>query len=380
MTMNVLITIFYIVACVMLFALAIIIHEFGHFLVAVKLGLRVTAFSIGFGPVIWKKTYRGVEYRISWLPLGGYVMIPDLDPEGTAVLEGGAEAKPRQRIPAWKEIAVSVAGPGMNLVLATVLAVGLALVPSARFGEVPAVIGTVMTGGPAEKAGLKGGDEVLAVAGNPVRSWSEMLTEVQIVGTNAAPFLVLRDGVERTLVIAPKRDEVSGVSLIYALSTTNNVGAAAWMPARSPWRQLAWDAGSIFRILKGLVTPRESKSTAKAIGGPVMIAENIYHSLRRNAWDGVGFMRFLNVNLAIVNLLPIPVLDGGIVFFALIALVFRRRVPDRIVNLLTMVFMVLLLGLMALLIGKDSWRSWKIHTYKPETVTTNAVDEADQGR
>ena len=140
--MEILITIGYIIACVLLFALAILIHEFGHFIVALKLGLRVEAFSIGFGTALWKKRINGVEYRISAIPLGGYVSIPDVDPEGTKALEGrgkreegrGAE-EPKVRIPAWKEILVAVAGPLMNIVLAAVIAVALALVPGAKFGE-----------------------------------------------------------------------------------------------------------------------------------------------------------------------------------------------------------------------------------------------------
>ena len=91
--MEILITIGYIAVCVVFFSLAIAIHEFGHFIVALKLGLRVERFSIGFGPAIWKKTWKGVEYRVSWIPLGGYVMIPDVDPEGTKTIEGGAESK-----------------------------------------------------------------------------------------------------------------------------------------------------------------------------------------------------------------------------------------------------------------------------------------------
>ena len=89
--MEVLLTVFYIIACVLLFALAILVHEFGHFIVALKLGLKVEAFSIGFGPAIWKKKVNGVEYRISWIPLGGYVAIPDVDPEGTRALEGAKD-------------------------------------------------------------------------------------------------------------------------------------------------------------------------------------------------------------------------------------------------------------------------------------------------
>ena len=86
--MEILYTALAIVACILLFSLAVFIHEFGHFLAARKLGMRVDVFSIGFGPAIWKKTINGVEYRISWIPFGGYVALPDLDPEGTKGLEG----------------------------------------------------------------------------------------------------------------------------------------------------------------------------------------------------------------------------------------------------------------------------------------------------
>ena len=86
-------TILYIIACVLLFSRDIAIHEFGHFIAALKLGLRVEAFSIGFGPVLWKKKVNGVEYRLSAIPLGGYVSIPDVDPEGTKKLEGGGDAR-----------------------------------------------------------------------------------------------------------------------------------------------------------------------------------------------------------------------------------------------------------------------------------------------
>jgi len=360
--MEILVTVFYIIVCVLLFALAILIHEFGHFIVALKLGLRVEAFSIGFGPVLWKKKVNGVEYRLSSIPLGGYVSIPDVDPEGTKALEG-ARTEATKKIPAWKEILVAVAGPLMNIVLAVVLAVILSLVPSAKFGEVPSLIGKVLPGSPAEKAGLQAGDQIVAVGGNRVSTWSELLTEVQISGGKTVVFEVERGG-RVQLEVTPEQDEVTGAYFIKALSTTNFVGAAGWMPNRNPLKQLAWDAGSIFRVLKGLLTPKEAKATSQALGGPVMIAECLYRQVKNDTWDGIGFLRFLNVNLAILNLLPIPVLDGGLILFALFALIFRRRVPDFIVKYLSLTFMVLLMGLMGLLILRDSWRSYKIHTYR----------------
>ena len=93
-----------------------------------------------------------------------------------------------------------------------------------------------------------------------------------------------------------------------------------------------WDAGQIARVLKALCTPRESKAAAKALGGPVLIAESLYRQVRRNGWDALGFLRFLNVNLAMLNLLPIPVLDGGLIFFALFELLTRRKPPKKLVD------------------------------------------------
>ncbi len=365
--MSVLVTALYVVICVLLFSLAIAIHEFGHFIVALKLGLRVERFSLGFGPAIWKKTWRGVEYRLSWIPLGGYVSIPDVDPEGTKALEGESSKKAREKIPAWKELLVAFAGPAMNLVLAVVLAVGLSLVPNAKFGTLSAEISNVVPDGPAAKAGVLPGDTVVSVGGRPVGNWTEMQVEFQISGS-AETDVLLRNkaGEERTVKVTPARDPVTGVCLIQALSLPRETAAASWMQARNPIKQLAWDAGSIFRVLKGLVTPKEMKNTANALGGPQMIAEGIYKSIRRDPWDGLGFLRFLNVNLAILNLLPIPVLDGGLILFALIALVFRRRVPEKIVSTLSMGFMALLLALMSVLIFRDASRSWRMHAYERE--------------
>lgn len=375
--MEFLITVLAILACILLFSFAIFIHEFGHFLAAKLLGFQVDTFSIGFGPALWKKTIKGVEYRISAIPFGGYVALPQLDPAGTAGVQGSktegdeddekADAAPPAPMAEWKKIVVAFAGPFGNIVLAVVLALVLSAAPGAHFGVLSAEIGGLVDDGPAAKAGLKVGDRVLSVNGHAVNTWTDLMTEVQIVAERPAEFVVERGGTNVVLTITPQRDkDMPDRYLISALSTTGTRSYAPWMPDRNPLRQLAWDAGSMARVLKALVTPKEAGSTARSLGGPVLIAEGLYHQMRHDRWDAIGFLRFLNVNLAVLNLLPIPILDGGLIFFSLIALVFRRPVPRKIVDGLSMVFMFLFLALMITLVWRDVARSRRMHKARDE--------------
>ncbi len=362
--MEIIITVLSIVACVLLFSLAVFIHEFGHFIAARKLGFKVEAFSIGFGPALWKKKINGVEYRFSAIPFGGYVSLPQLDPEGTKGIQGTQDDDDEgiEEAPAWKRIVVAVAGPFGNVVLAVILACLLAVIPGVRFGELPAVIGQVIENGPAAEAGMQAGDVVKSINGRAIGTWMEMQTEVQLSGDKESGFTVSRGGRDVTLNVKPRRDEVTGAYLIMALSETNAAGrVSAWMPGRNPVKQLAWDSAQIFRVLKALTTPKEAKAAAKAVGGPVMIAEGLYHQVRNNFWDALGFLRFLCVNLAIMNLLPIPVLDGGLILFALFELLSRRKVNKKFVTYVTMGFMYLLIGLMCFLVYRDVARSVRIH-------------------
>ena len=372
--METLYTVLAIAACVLLFSFAIFIHEFGHFLAARWRGLRVDAFSIGFGPVLWKKLINGVEWRISAIPFGGYVAIPDVDPEGTAKMqgsEGKSEEKQCGKVATpLDSIIVAVAGPLGNVVLAVVLALLLSVVPGAKFGEIPALIGEIPAQGPAHEAGMKAGDRVVSVGGVPVRTWTEMQTEVQISGGKPTEFVVERETVGKVnLTVVPERHEASGAYFIYALSTTNQVKTAAWMPARNPLKQLQWDVMNIVRVLKALVTPKESKAAAQALGGPVMIAQGLYTQVRNDVWDAFGFLRFLCINLAMLNLLPIPVLDGSIIMFSFIELVTRRRLSGKFINLLTRIFMCLLIAAMLFLVYRDSLRTWRIHRSAKATDT-----------
>ena len=365
--METLVTIGYIAICILLFSIAIAIHEFGHFIVALKLGLRVERFSIGFGPALWKKTVNGIEYRISAIPLGGYVSIPDVDSEGTAKIQGSkSETQDKPRIAPWKEILVSAAGPAMNIVLAVVFACILAAIPCARFGVLELNVDEVIPGECAEAAGILPGDKIISVNGRDVVSKTDMRTEFILAKGRESQLGILRDGTNVVVRLIPRYDEsLGGLPIIgVILKAGEGSNAAAWMPARNPLEQLAWDASQMFRVLKALVTPKEMRATGNALGGPVQIAQGIYYSIRADFWDGIGFLRFLNMNLAVLNLLPIPVLDGGLILFSLFALVFRRRVPEKFSAAITTFFMYLLFALMIFLVCRDSYRTWKLHHMK----------------
>lgn len=367
---------------ILLFSLAVFIHEFGHFLAARKLGMKVDAFSIGFGPAIWKKKIGGVEYRVSWILFGGYVALPQLDPAGMEKIQGkhddgsGKGAEPEEPAgsaevvpdaPAWKRIVVAVAGPFGNIVLAVFLAVLLAVVPWTRFGELGTEVGYIVPGCPAEGSGIAEGDTVVAVNSNPVNTWFELLTEVQIAGDREAEFrLRTKDGAEKAVKITPRKDEATGKCYIGIQGVRPDVSSAYWMPARNPLEQLKWDAMSIVRVLKALVTPKESGRVAKSLGGPILIAKGLYVQVREDFWDALGFLRFLCINLAILNLLPIPVLDGGHCMFALYEIVSRRKPSRKFVDATTNVFGCLFIALFIWLIWSDSSRIWKANRAEAE--------------
>ena len=145
---------------------------------------------------------------------------------------------------------------------------------------------------------------------------------------------------------------VIGVSIGNQLLDT----AKPWMMYKNPWMQLKWDSLSVIRVLQGLVTPKtkgERAAIAKNVGGPVAILSSLYSTVRGSIWDALGFLRLICINLAILNLLPIPVLDGGHIIFALYEIITCRKPNAKVVAVLVNICAVLLLGLMALLVWRD---------------------------
>jgi regulator of sigma E protease len=436
-----------VVVLVCLFGITILIHELGHFLLALKFGLRIETFSIGFGPAIWKRSWRGILFKIGCIPVGGYVSLPQLDPSGMSTLQGqGGDGEGLPHVAPWKKMIVSVAGASGNMLFAVGLAWLIYLVPGARTGDSEAgtLVGHVATNSTAYAAGLRPGDDIVAVNGENVSSWNEFTVLTVLHGGEDRPvdltvrrderlrllsvptvegemgvrqvegilkstlclvqdvvpggsaqeagvqagdivrtidgitvastehfirlvaeradrdcvLVVEREGKPQTLTVRPRFDEDRGRALIgVSVSAGFEAGVMPWMQHRNPWAQIRGDAMGIVRTLRALVTPREAKQAARGLGGPIMIIAALWVSIKISILNAVGFLRFLNVNLAILNLLPIPVLDGGHIVFSLWEAVTRRRMSPRFVSVLVNVFAAILIGLLVLLSLRDVLRA-----------------------
>lgn len=470
-----------ILVLVALFGLAIFVHELGHFVAARLCGMVVEVFSIGFGPAIWSRKVNGIVYKISWVPIGGYVALPQLDPAGMSAIQGEeadgkkGDAKPVKAgeetvtyppIALWKKIVVSVAGPLGNIILAVILAWFIYLVPTDKEIEKGStVVGYVATNSVAYEMGMRPGDTIAAVNGRPVSSWIEYLTECHLTAarTNGVTLTVVSpSGTTQTMAVATQKVKDSSLSLvpgvdraslcvitavlpgtpadragfkekdivtscnsnqlasrdhfIALVATSANkemlvsvdrqgktidlrvtpqfneehkravVGVevaealksrgAQWMEHKNPWDQLKGDAKAISRILKALTSRAEAGQAAGALGGPLMIAMTLWISIQTSLLNAFGFIRFLCVNLAILNLLPLPVLDGGHVVFALWEIVTRRKPHPKVVNFLVYCFACLLLTAVVLLTFRDFrlvHRFFKNRSATAEVQSTNTA-------
>ena len=454
-----------ILAMLLLFSLSIFVHELGHFLAARALGLVADVFSIGMGKALWKRKIGATTWQLGWLPFGGYVALPQMDPNsflegsGAGVQDSGSgpsesrtpnpepsspNPAPRAlpRVAPWRKIVVSVAGAFGNIVCAFFLATVVWIVgkPSS-LQEQNSRIGYVAPGGPAAAAGLVVGDEIVALDGAPVRNWID-IAEKAALGAADAVVLRVRSaaGEEREVALETEKASVGirllpgveGMDLCWVASVYPNSGAeaaglrpgdlllrfagetifsrahlsslveaAAGRPALlefrrgeetlsatvesrydaklkrrligigfntigdldfetrahpTPWAQVRGHAASIFSFLRALVTPATSGAAAGAVGGPVLILLMLWLMLKSSFILAVWFTGFLNVNLAIFNLLPVPVLDGGHVVMNLWEMVFRRPAPPKLVNVLVNLFAVLFIALFLLLTFRDSVR------------------------
>jgi regulator of sigma E protease len=333
-------------APVLVLGLVVFVHELGHFLAAKIVGVYAPRFSLGWGSPLWRWRPKGAEteYVISWLPIGGYVRMASRDDETMAKIEGGTETVPSEEaqkgphwdpdamvphgphpVPAnrWFEskpvlarVFILLAGVTMNAVLTIFVATGI----YASYGRqiVPAVVDSVVAGRPAERAGFLRGDSITAIGAVPIRHWGDFLREVTSRPGDSLAIAVVRAGAPVTLHVAveaktegdPNTGAPRSVGRI-GMGPVNRfihedigLGEAAMLGWRTTWSM----AGQVIGVLGGLF---QGTVSVKTLGGPIAIARTSVAAAKTGFESLFTLIAFLSINLAVLNLLPVPILDGG---------------------------------------------------------------------
>lgn len=349
-----------IVAAVIVLGFLILFHEMGHFLVAKRLGVGVLKFSIGFGPKLIGRQYGSTEYVISAIPLGGFVKMvgEDADEEVSEAdrpLSFNAKAL-------WKRTAIILAGPVANLVLAFLAFTLVFAVYGAQVPGDAALVGDLIDGMPAKAAGLQEGDLIVSVDNLPIENWDRLSEIITASGGKSLNLIVDRNGEQLELTVSPESKddkniygEVKGQAYRIGIGRgfiTENVSLveAVGMGASQTVWWMKTLVVSVWKLIGGSI-PKDQ------IGGPILIIQTAGEQAQKGMEDLLLFMAVISVNLAVLNLLPIPILDGGHLFFFLIEGVLRRPLAIRHREIAQQVGLVVLLFLMAFALYNDIARN-----------------------
>ena len=415
------------------FALGVIIvvHEAGHLLMAKAFGVRVMTFSVGFGKKLWGYQHGETEYRVSAVPLGGYVRLGGESPEDVD------PSDPREFLnkPRWQRILVYLAGPAANIVLAIavfaiVFMVGIEVM---NLPDMPPLIGGVEAGTSAAQAGLKRGDMILSVKGESIDNWGDVALVLMGSPDQQVPLTVRRDGKTLRAMVQPKRvpryevgdfagllpsvrpqvikvihgqpaeaagfrpgDEIQSVdgrpvmdqqAFIDAVSPRpgqqirvevirdgqpqfltviprNEAGSGKigvqigfyqrFGPSRAIYEGARYSAQTvkqIFQILGRIFT--RQLSAKSALAGPIEIAKQSGEAARIGFKYLLQLMGFISISIAVMNLMPIPILDGGQIFILMVEGVIRRDLSLRLKEIISQVGFVMILLLMFVVIWFD---------------------------
>ena len=346
-----------ILSAVVVLGLLIFLHELGHFMVAKWSGVMVQRFSLGFGPRLLTWTRGDTEYAISAVPLGGYVKMLGEDPEEEVPASEATRAFSQQSL--WKRLAIVVAGPAMNLITAFVaFTLVFALYGAGAPSDLPK-IGGVVDGMAASKAGLARGDTVLAIEGKPIATWEQLSDTVRASGGAPLHFQVRHeDGAIEEPVVTPEEkperspfgEEIGKAYLIgierfvetAPVSFTNAIGLGGYQTYF--WVKMT--LLSVVKIFQGSVSARD-------LGGPILIVRAAGQQAQLGLEYLIRFLGLISVNLGVLNLLPIPILDGGHLLFFGFEAVRGRPLAIRHREMAQQVGLFLLLALMVFVVYND---------------------------
>ena len=346
-----------IVSVVVLLGVLIFAHELGHFLMAKRSGVGVLKFSLGFGPKVIGKKIGETEYLLSLIPLGGYVKLLGEGPGEELSAEDEKRSFLKQ--PVLKRIGIVAAGPFFNVLLALLI---FTIINMIGLPVLTAEIGALQADSAAQSAGLQVGDKVIDVDGNTVKKWDELSEIISQSNGRALRITVHREGVPREITVTPRL--MKGTNVFGETVETYKIGisptphtvverlnpfSAFGAGLRQTWMISKLTVISIVKMFQGVVSP-------KTLGGPILIAQIAGAQVREGIVPFILFMALLSINLAILNLLPVPVLDGGHLLFYLIELVTGHEVNLRWREMAQQIGFVLLVLLMVFVFALDIGR------------------------
>jgi regulator of sigma E protease len=317
----------------------------------------VQRFSLGFGPRLLAWRRGETEYAVSAVPLGGYVKMLGEDPEEEVPVYEAQRAFSRQSL--WKRVAIVVAGPGMNLVTAFfAFTIVFAIYGAGSPSDSPR-IGGVVDGMAAEKAGLARGDTVLEIDGKPIASWEQLSDTVRASGGRTLRVQVRREsGAVEQLEVTPEEkperspfgEEIGKAYLIgierYVEVAPVSLASAIGLGAYQTWFWVKMTLLSVVKIFQGSVSARD-------LGGPILIVKAAGQQAQLGLEYLIRFLGLISVNLGVLNLLPIPVLDGGHLLFFGFEAVRGRPLAIRHREMAQQVGLFLLLALMVFVVYND---------------------------
>ncbi|WP_317423061.1 RIP metalloprotease RseP [uncultured Acidaminococcus sp.] len=290
-----------ILAAIVLFGVLITVHELGHFLAAKGTGMLVTEFSIGFGPKLFQKKVGETLYSLRLCPLGGYNRIAGMEP-GEAVTPRGFNGRPL-----WARMLVILTGPFMNFLLPFLLFFGIFAVSGLTLPVNKPVVGSLMEGYPGAAAGLQAGDRLVSINGRKLEKWNDINSLVQENGPKPGKVVIRRDGREMTLTLQPRFDGESKRFLIGVRPPLEHRQLSLWESLKTAGLAVGKTTVAMVDGLRKMITGKVRAD----IAGPIGVAHMAGDVAAQGAVPYLEFMAFLSLNLAVLNLVPIPALDGG---------------------------------------------------------------------
>jgi regulator of sigma E protease len=335
-------------------SLLILVHELGHFIVARMANVKVLAFSLGFGKKLLTFKKGETEYALSLIPLGGYVKllgesIEDEIPE---------EDIPRSYVhkPPWIKIAIAFTGPLFNIVFAFLL---FYMVFMGGYSAISTKVGMVEKGLPAYEAGIRQGDIIESVEGKKVEEFDDLLDIMAKAPAGPLKFTVKRGEETLNLTITPKEMEaktpfgdtikrkIIGVgSSSDLIKRKETLSGAAVRALDKTWYLSKITVVGLVKLIQGSISP-------KNIGGPILILQAAGKQAKEGVSNLIFFVGVISINLGVINLLPIPILDGGHILFHIIELVTRRRLSTKAIDIAQKIGLAILILIMVFAFYND---------------------------